>query len=245
MIIVQNLCKTFLDRRRGEVKAVDRVSFTCRPGEIFGLLGPNGAGKTTTLRMLATILRPTSGSATLAGHDVVQEAAAVRQKIGFISGNTAIYDKLTPSEMVAYAGRLYGLDRETIRRRTQEIFAMLGVDDYAHTLNGKLSSGMRQKVSLARTIIHDPAILIFDEPTVSLDVLVAKSVLDFIARCRKEQKCIILSTHIMSEAEKLCDRLAIVHKGAVKAMGTLAELKQQTGQTTLEDVFFSLVPAIG
>ena len=241
MIEVENLSKTFLDRRRGEVKAVDAVSFHCRPGEIFGLLGPNGAGKTTTLRILSTVLQPTCGRAVVAGYDVVSNAQQVRSHIGFISNSTGIYEKLTPLEMVSYFGSLYGMTTQQIADRSEKIFSMLDMHDFATTINSKLSAGMRQKVSIARTIIHDPPVLIFDEPTVSLDVLVAKTVVDFIALCRRENKCIILSTHIMSEAEKLCDRIAIIHKGRILATGTLEELKEKTGQADLEAVFFSLV----
>ena len=241
MLEVQNLSKIFFDHRRGAVKAVDDVSFACRNGEIFGLLGPNGAGKTTTLRILSTVLAPTKGRATVAGHDVVAEAEAVRRSIGFISSSTAIYDRITPVELLTYFGQLYGMTREQIARRTDEIVELFGMQEFAHTLNGNLSSGMRQKVSLARTIIHDPPVLIFDEPTVSLDVLVAKTVVDFIATCRERQKCVILSTHIMNEAEKLCDRIAIIHKGTILAIGTLTELRASIGLTSLEEIFFSLV----
>ena len=241
MIEVENLGKIFLDRRRGEVRAVDDISFCCRPGEIFGLLGPNGAGKTTTLRVLSTVLQPSSGRAIVAGYDVVSQAQQVRENIGFISNSTGIYEKLTPQEMVSYFGCLYGMSKKQIAERIQKIFSLLDMHDFASTINSKLSAGMRQKVSIARTIVHDPPVLIFDEPTVSLDVLVAKTVVDFIALCRRENKCIILSTHIMSEAEKLCDRIAIIHKGNILAIGTLEELKEKTGQADLETVFFSLV----
>lgn len=241
MIEVENLSKVFWDRQRGAVYAVDGISFEVRPGEIFGLLGPNGAGKTTTLRILSTVLKPTSGKTKLAHFDVVSQPQEVRQNLGFISNSTGIYEKLTPTEMVEYFGRLYGLTKNRIAERTKEIFSLLAMEEFAHTLNGKLSSGMKQKVSLARTIVHDPPVLIFDEPTVSLDILVAKTVVDFIALCRTQKKCILLSTHIMSEAEKLCDRVGILHQGKILAMGTVEELKRQTQQKTLEEVFFSLV----
>ena len=241
MIEVENLSKIFQDRRRGRITAVDDISFTCRPGEIFGLLGPNGAGKTTTLRILSTVLRPTAGKARLAGYDVVASPEKVREKIGFISNSTGIYERLTPLEMVQYFGRLHGMEESAIQKRTDYIFSVLGMESFANTLNAKLSSGMRQKVSIARTLVHDPPVLIFDEPTVTLDVLIAKTVVDFIAECRKQQKCIILSTHVMSEAEKLCDRIAIIHQGKILVSGTLPELKQKTGTQDLETAFFTFV----
>lgn len=245
MIEVNNLTKVFWDRMRGQVKAVDCISFTCMSGQIFGLLGPNGAGKTTTLRILSTVLKPHSGTAVVAGCDVLRDPQKVREKIGFISGTTGIYEKLTPLEMVHYFGRLYGMDKERLEERVEEVFSLLEMKDFAYTLNGKLSSGMRQKVSIARAIIHDPPVLVFDEPTVSLDVLVARSVQDFIAMCRERDKCVILSTHIMSEAEKLCDRIAIMHQGKILAEGTGEELRKKTGQSDLEGTFFSLVKVSG
>lgn len=241
MIEVCGLSKTFWDRRRGQVLAVNDISFTCARGEIFGLLGPNGAGKTTTLRILSTVLTPTCGVARVAGYDVDRDARHVREKIGFISGSTGIYEKLTPLEMIEYFGKLHGMKKIDIRERSEKILHLLKMEDFAHTLNGKLSSGMKQKVSIARAIIHDPPVLIFDEPTISLDVLVARSVLDFIRTCRTENKCIILSTHIMSEAEKLCDRMAIIYQGKIVSAGTLEEIRLKTGEKDLESAFFFLV----
>ena len=193
------------------------------------------------MRVLSTVLKPSSGNVTVAGYDVAKEPQKVRAHIGFISNNTGIYEKLTPLEMVSYFGSLYGMNAEQIKQRNQEVFSLLEMNDFVHTINSKLSSGMRQKVSLARTIIHDPPVLIFDEPTVSLDILIAKAVVDFIHLCRNQGKCIILSTHIMSEAEKLCDRIAIIHNGTILCCGTLEELKKKTGKTDLEDIFFSIL----
>lgn len=243
MIEVRNLSKIFWDRRRGRVNAVDDISFTGNPGEIFGLLGPNGAGKTTALRVLSTVLKPTTGTATVAGHDVVREAQKVRESIGFISGSTGVYEKLTPEEMVAYFGQLHGMSKERVRQRTEEIFSLLEMHDFARTINGKLSSGMRQKVSIARAIVHDPPVLIFDEPTVSLDVLVARTVINFIRLCREQGKCVILSTHIMGEAEKLCDRIAIILRGKIVVQGNMEELRRESGFSDLEAIFFSFVKA--
>src|SRR5580700_6344288 len=175
MIEARHLVKRFQDKKRGIVCAVDGVSFSCKPGEIYGLLGANGAGKTTTLRMLATILFPTSGSATVAGFDVVREPTKVRAHIGFLSTATALYDRLTAAETVEYFGQLFGLDSATIARRTGEIFKTLDMEEFRDRRCAKLSTGMKQKVSIARTIIHDPAVMIFDEPTNGLDVMAARA----------------------------------------------------------------------
>jgi len=240
-VVARGLTKVFYDARRGEVVAVDGVGFRCRPGSIFGLLGTNGAGKTTTLRMLATVLRPTRGTATLAGFDVVNEPEAVRARIGYMSSDTGVYSRMTAQEMVDYFGRLYGMPAARLADRREAIFDLLEMHDFRHVLGDKMSTGMKQKVSLARTIIHDPPILIFDEPTAGLDIIVARSVLDFIARSRSENKCIIFSTHVMREAEKLCDRIAIIHEGRILAEGTHQDLLERTGQPDLEEAFFSLV----
>src|SRR5579862_2889548 len=181
MIHVENLTKEFSDLRRGSVAALDDVSFDVRPGEIFGLLGPNGAGKTTCLRILSTVLTPSSGTACVAGYDVVTHAADVRARIGFMSGNTGIYDRMTAWELVEYFGRLHGMDERILQRRLDEIFTTLQMQEFRDILGSKMSTGMRQKVSIARTIIHNPPVLIFDEPTSGLDVLVARAVLKAIA----------------------------------------------------------------
>jgi sodium transport system ATP-binding protein len=241
MIHVDNLTKSFRDLRRGQVRAVDHVSFEARPGEVFGLLGPNGAGKTTTMRILCTVLQPTSGTATIAGYDVTTQPNQVRQHIGFLSANTAIYDRMSAWELVEYFGRLYGLTGERLRQRMEEVFASLQMNDFRDVLGAKMSTGMRQKVSIARAIVHDPPVLIFDEPTAGLDVLVGRAVLQNIERLRAAGKCILFSTHIMREVEKICDRVAIISKGKIQASGTLSELRQRHGQNDLEELFFSLV----
>jgi sodium transport system ATP-binding protein len=241
MIEVASLSKTFLDLRRGEVTAVDRVSFSCRAGEIFGLLGPNGAGKTTTLRMLSTVLRPTGGRATIAGFDVVRDAAAVRRNIGYMSASTGIYDRMTACELVEYFGRLYGVPGPRLAERMEYLFDTLQMNSFRDVLGSKMSTGMKQKVSIARTIVHDPPVLIFDEPTAGLDVLVARAVLETIKRLRDEGKCIVFSTHIMREAEKLCDEIAIIHRGRILAQGTLAELALEHDEPDLEELFFRLI----
>jgi sodium transport system ATP-binding protein len=241
VIQVQRLCKSFLDYQRGWVSAVSDVSFDCRPGEILGLLGPNGAGKTTTLRILSTVLRPTSGSAIVAGRDVVHEAQAVRANIGYMSASTGIYDRMTAWELVEYFGRLYGLSPDRLRQRMETIFDWLKMNDFRDVLGSKMSTGMRQKVSIARTIVHDPPVLIFDEPTSGLDVLVQRVVLQKIVELRDQNKTIIFSTHSMHEVEKLCDRVAIIHKGRLQAAGTPRELLEQFDRDDLEELFFTLV----
>lgn len=241
MIEVSELSKSFSDLRRGQVSALDGVSFEVHPGEVFGLLGPNGAGKTTCLRILSTVLRPTGGRAIVAGCDVVRQPAEVRARIGFMSGNTGIYDRMTAWEMVEYYGRLYGIPEEALSRRMDEIFTMLQMQDFRDMLGSKMSTGMKQKVSIARTIVHDPPVLIFDEPTSGLDVLVARAVLQAIATLRDQGKCIIYSTHIMREVEKLCDRIAIIHRGRILAAGTIRELEQQHREHDVEELFFDLI----
>ena len=241
VILVENLGKSFLDYRRGWVPAVDGVDFACGKGEIFGLLGPNGAGKTTTLRMLSTVLRPTAGRAVVAGFDVVEEPQAVRAHIGYMSASTNIYDRMTAWELVEYFGRLYGLTPERLRERMEAIFGWLQMDDFRDVLGAKLSTGMRQKVSIARAIVHDPPVLIFDEPTTGLDVLVARAVLLKILELRDLGKTILFSTHQMHEVTALCSRVAIIHKGRVQAVGSPGELLDRFGQRSLEDLFFALV----
>jgi sodium transport system ATP-binding protein len=241
MIHVDNLCKAFHDLRCGQVLAVDHVSFNAYAGEVFGLLGPNGAGKTTAMRVLCTVLRPTGGTARVAGYDVLTQAGHVRQHIGFLSANTAIYDRMSAWELVEYFGRLYGLEGQRLRQRMEEVFALLQMNDFRDVLGAKMSTGMRQKVSIARAIVHDPPVLIFDEPTLGLDVLVARAVRQNIQRLRDLGKCIVFSTHIMHEVEKLCDRVAIISAGRILACGTLEELRQRHGQEDLEELFFQLV----
>jgi sodium transport system ATP-binding protein len=241
MIQVENLQKSFRDLRRGLVHAVDGVSFEARAGEIFGLLGPNGAGKTTIMRMLCTVLRSTGGSARVASFDVATEAPQVRAHIGFMSANTAVYDRMSAWEMVAYFGRLYGMAEQRLRARMEEVFTTLQMNDFRDLLGAKMSTGMRQKVSIARAIVHDPPVLIFDEPTAGLDVLVGRAVLQSIEQLRALGKCVLFSTHIMREVERLCDRVAVISRGRVQALGTLEELRRRYGQNDVEELFFNLV----
>jgi len=241
VIQVQGLCKRFLDYQRGWKDAITDISFEAQPGAIFGLLGPNGAGKTTTLRILSTVLKPTAGRATIAGHDVVTDPEGVRVSIGYMSASTGIYDRMTAWELVEYFGRLYGVPRDTLRERMQRIFDWLKMNDFRDVLGSKMSTGMKQKVSIARTIVHDPPVLIFDEPTSGLDVLVARAVLQNILELRDRGKTIIFSTHSMHEVEKLCSQVAIIHRGRVQAEGSPRSLLDQFDQPDLEELFFYLV----
>ncbi len=241
VIHVEGLGKSFLDYQRGWVAAVRDVSFDCRPGEVFGLLGPNGAGKTTTLRILSTVLRPTTGRAIVAGHDVVEAPEAVRRNIGYMSASTGIYDRMTAWELVEYFGRLYGLPRERLRERMETIFDWLKMNDFRDVLGSKMSTGMKQKVSIARTIVHDPPVLIFDEPTSGLDVLVQRIVLQKILELRDLGKTIVFSTHSMHEVERLCSRLAIIYRGELQAEGKPDDLLRRFDQPDLEELFFALV----
>jgi sodium transport system ATP-binding protein len=236
-VVVTGLAKYFYDESRGEVHAVDGIDFVCRAGEVFGLLGANGAGKTTTLRMLATILTPSTGTATVMGHDVAEAPAAVRRQIGFYSASTALYPRLTARETIRYFGELGGLPRAELAARVGSLIERFGIGSYADVRVEKLSSGMKQKVSIARTVVHDPPVLIFDEPTVGLDVLSAREMREAIAGLRDEGKAILYSTHIMSEAEQLCDRIAIIHGGRIHACDTLTGLREATGRHYLEDIF--------
>ncbi len=241
MIHVENLGKSFHDYQRGWVSAVHDVSFECRPGEIFGLLGPNGAGKTTTLRILSTVLKPTTGRAVVAGYDVVEHPQEVRGRIGYMSASTGIYDRMTAWELVEYFGRLYGLPKNRLNERMETIFEWLKMNDFRNTLGSKMSTGMKQKVSIARTIVHDPEVLIFDEPTSGLDVLVQRIVLQKILELRDMGKTIVFSTHSMHEVERLCSRVAIIYRGEVQAEGTPDDLLKRFDQPDLEELFFALV----
>jgi sodium transport system ATP-binding protein len=238
---VEGLTKLFFDESRGEVRAVDGIDFSCSEGEIFGLLGANGAGKTTTLRMMATILEPTSGTASVMGYDVSSEPEKVRQSLGFYSASTALYPRLTARETIEFFARINGYPAGRVPGRVEELVERFGIRDYADVRVDKLSSGMKQKVSIARTVAHAPPVLVFDEPTVGLDVINALEMQKVIGEFRDEGKTIIFSTHIMSEAERLCDRIGIIHEGKLLACDTLDGLRQVTGHRYLEDIFVELV----
>ena len=241
MIELRNLVKVFHDRKRGEIRAVDDISFQCSPGKIFGLLGANGAGKTTTLRMLATLLRPTSGGGSIAGFDLLEQPEEVRTRIGFLSGTTALYGRLSVRETLAYFGRLNGIEEQVLKRRIDELLQMLEMDSFADGRCDRLSTGQKQRVSIARSIVHAPPVMVFDEPTSGLDVMSSRTIMRFIERCRDDGQTVIFSTHIMSEAERLCDDIAIIHDGKIAGHGTLADLREKTGHNALERVFLRIV----
>lgn len=241
MIRVENLSKVYHDAQRGPHVALAGLTFDVHPGQVFGLIGPNGAGKTTALRILSTVLRPTYGTANVAGFDVTESPVQVRRHIGFVSTNTAVYERMTAWEMVEYFGQLFGLRGEELRGRIETLFSRLQMNEFRDVLGAKMSTGMQQKVSIARALVHDPPVLIFDEATSGLDILAARSLLDTIRRLRDQGKCIVFSTHIMREVEKLCDRVAIIHKGHLLCNGTLEQLYEDHGETDIEDVFFKLV----
>jgi sodium transport system ATP-binding protein len=241
MVDVIDLTKSYTDLAQGLFMAVDGISVRAQAGEILGVLGPNGAGKTTTLRMLSTILQPSSGSIVINGVDAAANGDAVRRNIGFVSNNTALYDRMSARELVAYFGSIHGMSKAEIREKSAAIFAQLRMADFGDTPCGKMSTGMKQKVSIARALIHDPPVLIFDEASVGLDVMVARSLLETIASLREAGKCIIFSTHIMREVERLCDRVAIMHRGRILDMGTLDELAERHQQADFEELFFRLL----
>jgi sodium transport system ATP-binding protein len=229
-----------LQKRFRSFHAVKGVSFQCYGGEVFGLLGPNGAGKTTTIRMLTTILRPTSGTATIAGHDVIRDPEAVRAVIGVLPENTGIYGRLTAREVVRYTGRLYGVHPEVLEGRVEAIFEALEMTPHLDRITDTFSKGMKQKVNIARALVHDPPVIFLDEPTSGLDVISARSVREFVDRFKQDGRCVIMSTHVMEEAERLCDRVAIIAGGQVQAEGRLEDLKAKTG-LGLEEIFVQLV----
>lgn len=235
MIEVNELSKSF-----GKVRAVEQVSFTCAAGEIFGLLGENGAGKTTTLRMLATMLRPDGGTATVGGYDIVRQQSQVRPLLGVLSAETGLYDRMTPAEILDYFGRLYGMNQAQIARRTEEVSDILGLGDYIHRRTAGFSRGMKQKVNVARAIFHDPPVLLLDEPTTGLDVMSAKVVKDFVRLCRDQGKAIVFSSHAMVEVEQLCDQVGVIHRGRLLALGPVAGLKRQYGFDDFEELFVHL-----
>ena len=243
---VGELCKTFtLSRKQQKIEhttarrkvAVDHLSFNAFRGEIFGLLGPNGAGKTTTLRMLSTLIRPDSGDAVLDGSSVVNNPEEVRSKIGFLTSELKLEDFFTPNYLFDFFSRLHGVDEATISERKQRMFSRFGIDRFAEVKVANLSTGMKQKVSLVISLVHNPEIIIFDEPTNGLDVLTARTVTDYLQELRAEGKTIILSTHIFSLVERLCDRVGIIIDGRMTACGTIDEV---CNGLSIEDRFFEI-----
>ena len=253
MIEVGNVTKEFslsrqLRREMGQaykdaksIKAVDGVSFECAPGRIFGLLGPNGAGKTTILRMIATMLKPTAGFIKVAGYDTQKDGQRVRENIGFMTGQTALYDRLTPNEMVKYIADLHGMEPARFTERRDEIFTLLDIHEFADRRIGRLSSGMKQKTSIARTIIHDSEVMVFDEPTAGLDVMTSRAIIDLIRSCSSDGKTVIFSTHRMGEVKLICDDIAIIHKGILYFNGPVEQFEAQMTKESYEDEFIHLV----
>jgi sodium transport system ATP-binding protein len=240
MIDVQGLWKSF-----DGTTAVADVSFAVPAGEVFGLLGPNGAGKTTTLRVLATLLRPDRGSATVAGHDVQREAEAVRRVVGVVNGGMGLYDRLTGREILHYFGRLYDMPRSAIERRIGELDELLGLGPALSKRAGTFSTGMRQKIVIARAVLHDPSVIFFDEVTSGLDVMARRAVLDAVRDYPGADRAVVYSTHVMSEVEELCDRVCVLYRGRVIATGTVSELVAQGEAANLERAFFTLVERSG
>ena len=236
MINVKNLRKTY-----GEVVAVDDVSFEAGKGDILGFIGPNGAGKTTTLRMLATILAPSGGRAEIDGVDVAAQPLEVRRRIGFLSGSTGLYPRLTGRETLRYFGALHGLEGSALDQRVEEVITAFDLTKFVDGRCEALSTGQKQRVNIARAVVHDPPVLILDEPTTGLDILASSDMIDFVESRRSAGRCVLFSTHILSEAERLCDRIGVIHGGRMLAAGTLDELRARTGATYLEDVFKRLV----
>lgn len=241
MIAVQNLVKTFHDKARGSRHVVDDVSFEVREREIFGLLGPNGAGKTTTLRLIATLLKPDSGTAVINGFDINREPEKVRSQLGFLSGDMGLYGRLSPREILTFYGRLFGMSEAEIGRRSEELIERFAMKEFAGVRTDKLSTGMKQKTAIARTMLHNPPVLILDEPTSGLDVPTARTIEESILEFRKAGKTVLFSTHVMEEAEYLCDRIAVIHEGRIKITGTMDELRAATGRQRLREIFLDLL----
>lgn len=250
MIKVENLSKEFTltKQQRKEYAtttnkaiAVNDISFECQPGKVFSLLGPNGAGKTTTLRMLSTIFKPTNGSINIAGIDAIKYAQEARKKIGFLTGSTGLYARLTPNEVIAYFAQLYGIPKADYHARREHLYSLLDMHDFQNKRIGKLSTGMKQKVSICRTMIHDPEVVIFDEPTSGLDVITAENIIKLIQDCKIQGKTVIFSSHIMSEVDLLCDDLAIIHKGNLLYSGSMSDFRSNMKESNITAEFIRIV----
>ncbi len=240
MIQVHHLTKVYEDPDGGEVVAVRDASLTCNAGEIYGLLGANGAGKTTTLRCLATILTPTSGTASVAGHDLIKDPQAVRRNIGFLSASTGLYARLTPRETLRFFGELHGLGGAALEKRVEEVIALFDISGYADRPNDRLSTGMKQRVGLARAVVHDPPVLILDEPTSGLDPIVSRTVEQAVQSLAAAGKCVLFSTHLLAQAEDICTRIGVIGNGRVLGEGTIPQLCAATGTSSLRAAFFAL-----
>ena len=221
--------------------AVDDVSFEVKPGEVFGLLGPNGAGKTTTMRMILGLLKPDKGFAQINGHRSDQQPDDVKRQIGFVSASAGVYQWLTGREMLSFFGDIYGLDQEEISGRTEEFAGILGLGEFLDQACGTLSTGQKQRLSLARALIHDPPVMILDEPTIGLDVVGSQVIFDYIDILKARDKAIILCTHRLEQAQRICTRFGLLHKGKKVLAGTLDELQQETAQRDLVEMFIDLL----
>lgn len=248
MIQLNNLTKSFttktgkgFKKETTIVKAVNEVSFECKPGRIFSLLGPNGAGKTTILRMIAGIIKPTSGSAIVDGVDISEGNAEVKKRIGFLTGSTGLYERLNPDETLDFFGKLYKIPNAELVARKEYLFEKLGINEFRKKRMGQMSTGMKQKVSIARTLLHDPEVLIFDEPTSGLDVITAVSIIDLIRESKIANKTVIFSSHIMSEVDLLCDDLAIINKGSIIYNDTFENFKRDMKADNLTQEFINRV----
>ena len=243
MIVAEQLRKTFPARGKDKtpVVAVDDVGFTARDGEITGLLGPNGAGKTTTLRMLYTLMSPERGRVLVDGVDVAGDPERVRRSLGVLPDARGVYKRLTARENITYFGELHGLSAATIAERTARLSAALQMDDFLDRATEGFSQGQRTKTAIARALIHDPRNVILDEPTNGLDVMTTRAMRDFLRGLRDEGRCVIFSSHIMQEVAALCDRIVIIAKGQVVAEGTADQLREQTGESNLEDAFVKVI----
>jgi len=252
MIKVINISKRFkLNRQQkremgggfagSTLDAVAGVSFTCHPGRVFSLLGPNGAGKTTTLRMIATTLKPTSGTIEVLGSDVLKNPENARRNLGFLTGSTKLYHRLTANELVRYYADLHGISRSAFQLKRDEIFTALDMHGFANQRIAKLSSGMKQKVSIARTMIHDPSVLVFDEATAGLDVVASRGIVKLIRDAKDKGKTVLFSTHRMGEVSQLSDDLAIIHKGTLLYNGTYEDFSREMQADSLEDEFIRYV----
>jgi sodium transport system ATP-binding protein len=241
MVIVRDLSKTYEDPDGGEIRAAAGVNLTCNAGEIYGLLGPNGAGKTTTLRCLATILTPTAGTATIAGHDLATDSAGVRRSIGFLSASTGLYARLTPRETLRFFGTLHDMKGDALEARVEAVIRLFDIGGYADRPNDRLSTGMKQRVGLARATVHDPPVLILDEPTSGLDPIVSRTVEEAVRSLAAAGKCVLFSTHLLSQAEDVCHRIGVIGGGRVLGEGTIPELCTATDTPNLRQAFFKLV----
>lgn len=246
MIIADHLIKTFIrnekKNKKSEIKAVDDISLTVGEGEIVGILGPNGAGKTTLLRMMSRLMKPTRGQVSIRiGQTEMTDEIEVKRHIGYLSNNTKLYGRLSTRELLQMLGTIYGIPEETVEERIRQISEVLSMDTFLDNRIEKLSTGQTQRASIARCLVHDPQVYIFDEPTLGLDIISSAAIIDFMKRERERGKTVLYSTHYMEEAEYLCDRIVLIHQGKIIREGTPAELKERTNKDSLRDVFSGLI----